>query len=131
MKFLILTYILILCLNVCSSTRFSVACGRFQDNEKLFFGKCTLNSNPYDRIVEFTNYILNSDANLDLDDFLRNYLTENATTYFRTTYKNNSSYIQKLDNFVSNLALVMDKLELENSLSKVSIEEFFDAAKSN
>lgn len=130
MKFLTLIFILISFLNICSSTRFSVACGRFQDNEKLFFGKCSFNSNPYDRIIEFTNYIFNSDPNLDLNDFLRNYLTENATNYFRETYQNDS-YIEKLNNFVAKLSLVMDELELENSLSKVNVSKFFEAAKSN
>ncbi|RNA11441.1 hypothetical protein BpHYR1_009885 [Brachionus plicatilis] len=111
-----------------SGLRFSVACGRFQDNEKLFFGMCTLNENSYDRIVEFVNYVLKSDPNLDLDNFLRNYLFANATKYFRQTYPN-ASYIQKLDLFESKFSLVMDKLK--TSLSQTSVAEFFDAAKTS
>lgn len=130
MKLFISLSIFILLFNVYKTqrTRFSVACGRFQDNEKLFFGNCTLNENAYDRIVEFTNYILSNNPNLNIDFFIRNYLFVNSTQYFRATFPN-ASYIQKLDLFISELSLVMTKLE--SSLSKVDVSEFFDAAKSN
>ena len=108
---------------------FNEACSEFIDNEILFFNKCSFSKDVYNRLLELSNYVLESDPKLQLDDYLQNYLAKNSTFFFRQQYSNETQYLQSLDIFQTDLLKVLDKLK--ESLSDVKVGDFFDTKGKN
>jgi hypothetical protein len=73
-------------------------CSNTQAFLKPFFGQCYLDQQQfYKQLKQFVEKVNDMDGALTLDEFLRNKIFSDFTKYFRDTFKDNQSYLKKLD----------------------------------
>lgn len=91
--------------------KFVDVCSNFQINENLFDGNCHLSqANVHNKLVQVLNFIKQyNNTKISIYDFIKDDLFKNTTFHFRQIYSQKSEYIKKLDGFIFNFILIIEK----------------------
>lgn len=78
-------------------TSFENTCIETTKYQRAFDGRCTLSpENIYSNLTAFVDLIMQTNSTLTIDNFLRNYVFNEFTTYFEDKYSQNESYINSV-----------------------------------
>lgn len=91
---------------------FVYPCGDVGFYATFYIGECPLErENLYPKMTGIVDFIKNSNQEIELYDFIKNYLFANATFYFRDNYKTHPNYNQYLRTLDGNLFFIHSLLD--------------------